>query len=177
MTSSTIKIMVDIDGVLARVSSYLSALNTLTGLRYQEQDITYYSAICDLYGQQAADLVFSSPDIVFEMGAHCGNVWVVREWTKYFDVYILTARPMAAKEATTAWLEQCQVGRAVRGVHFEDKIAWAEANRPTIMIDDCAEILIKASSYVQIAYLVNRPWNAGIPGPFCRVDNLKEIMV
>jgi dUTP pyrophosphatase len=171
-------IVVDIDGVLANVDSYIKALNRTTGKNFGRENMTWYAALWDLYGKIIANRTFRDDDVIKDMASHSENVAELVIWLhaeEQYDVSIVTSRPVEVQKATRKWLDD--LGIIYPLYHVKNKAIWAQdqaahGEKIDVWIDDCVEVCEGVDAHVRATFLVNRPWNLGEITWIPRIENL-----
>lgn len=176
-----LRIVVDIDGVLANVDSYIEILNNHTGKCLKREDISWYTALWDLYGKKLANSVFQHRGVVRNMTAHQENIAELIIWlhTEKHEVSIVTSRPVEVQKATRQWLDEQGIV-AFPVYHVQDKEVWAKKQlaldeKVDVWIDDSVEVCEGVDAHVGATFLVNRPWNLKSVTWVPRVANLWDV--
>jgi heat shock protein HspQ len=145
---SNIHVVVDIDGVLANVDSYINALNQKTGKRWSREDMAWYGALWDLYGKEVAREVFADEGVAISIKPRLDNINEVYMWSmlsRNCTIDIVTSRPAGVREATEQWLKR--VG--LSGFPFSQDYKPAKGNRISCRT---APVIVAATSALCLQY-------------------------
>lgn len=173
-------IVIDIDGVLANVDTYITELNRRTGKTLHRGDVRWYDALWDLYGRGMATAVFHDNDVVLHMLHHQDNVKEATNWgdRKDYQISIVTTRPYSTRQVTRRWLKLLDIEYPV--FHVTSKTGWAKdaelwGDQVDVWIDDSVEVCEAVDSFVKQAFLIDRPWNLSSITWILRAKNLRDV--
>ncbi len=160
MVTLTMKIGVDIDGVLGDgVGRLIQWAADKKDIHFAYDEVTKYDSVFD--GKTVGELfaeAYADPDVVESVFPIIDSDMGFRNLRQRYDVVVITARPLYAKEATTQWFQK----------HFsgDHTILFSKDNGNTkggygvdVLIDDHVKPLEQAIGHGAIGILFDQPWN------------------
>jgi 5'(3')-deoxyribonucleotidase len=163
LSMKKLTIVVDVDGVLAdQVTQVLDALNSKYGSHYVKADIRHWDEPLPLAHTDIKTAIESShndPNVVTSMNTIQNAPEVMRELSKYCEIWIATNRTAIADKPTREWLRKCNIPYEP-GHYHNTSIEGKGVIQGDIIIDDYPKnVLAFTSKPDRKGIILTQPWN------------------